>query len=112
MAIAQISTTRLTGQTLQNAEVRMKNTPAQTQRATFYIEGTGTTSGGTVLLEECSDESFAGTWSIIQTITASTQLTGGLCLAVHAPAVYGVIRARISSAITGGGTIAMTILAA
>jgi hypothetical protein len=77
----------------------------------IYLTSIGTTSGGTILIEEADydqdkDAPYTGTWGTIQTISAST-FTGGAQLPVHVvgPVAYGFIRVRISSAITGGGTI-------
>lgn len=81
---------------------------------TFYLASQGTTSGGTVILEEAdwandSEKQYEGTWSQIASIAAST-FTGTAQLAYHlSPNAYGAVRARISSAITGGGTITVTV---
>jgi hypothetical protein len=76
----------------------------------FYIIGTGTTSGGTVVIEEASGAPFgaiyAGTWSAIGNSIAASTFTGGATVAVHLPiAAYRFVRARISSTITGGGSV-------
>lgn len=75
----------------------------------IYLRSIGTTSGGIVLIEEADwgplEQTYSGTWSQVQSIAAST-FTGGAQLAVHITAAsYGWVRVRISSAITGGGTI-------
>ena len=76
---------------------------------TFYFEGIGTITGGTVLIEEASRASYTGSWSLVQTITA-TALSGGAQLANAVPVrAYAVLRVRISSAITGGGSVAVTL---
>jgi hypothetical protein len=84
---------------------------------TFYLTSVGTTSGGTVSLEEADwnpsgGTPYTGTWSVITTVNAST-FTGGTQIAYHvaAPGAFGFIRARISSAITGGGTVSVTLRA-
>lgn len=76
---------------------------------TVYLTSIGTTSGGTILIEEAdwADKSapFSGTWSQVQSIAASS-FTGGAQVAVHiTPCAYGFLRVRISSPITGGGSI-------
>ncbi len=76
---------------------------------TIYLTSIGTTSGGTVLIEEADftaiTQPYSGTWSQITSIAAST-FTGGAQLAYHvADGAYGSVRVRISSAITGGGSI-------
>ncbi len=75
----------------------------------IYLRSIGTTSSGTVLIEEADwgplEQVYSGTWSQIQSIAAST-FSGGAQVALHITASsYGWVRVRISSAITGGGTI-------
>lgn len=75
----------------------------------FFMRSLGTTSGGTIVIEEADwgpgEAPYSGTWSAIQTIAAST-FSGGAQLAVHiTDSAYGWVRVRISSPITGGGTI-------
>ena len=92
--------------------------PVQVQNqgiGTFYFRSIGTTSGGTVLIEEADwgpqENTYSGTWSQLASIAAST-FTGGAQLAYHPPnAAYGWIRVRISSTITGGGTIYVSLIA-
>jgi len=74
-----------------------------------YYTSAGTTSGGTIILEEADSADYPGTWSQIESRAASS-FTGGVTLAVHLQqAAYGFIRARISSAITGGGSISVAL---
>lgn len=75
----------------------------------FFFRSIGTTSGGTILIEEADwgpgEAPYSGTWSVVQTISASA-FSGGAQLAVHiTDSAYGWVRVRISSAITGGGSI-------
>lgn len=79
--------------------------------ATVYVEGTGTISGGTVLIEEALTTGYTGTWSLRATVTASG-LTGGAVQAVALVGIVSAVRARISSTITGGGSITATVVAA
>ena len=76
-----------------------------------YLEGSGTISGGTILIEEASSASYSGTWSILATV-AGTDLTANKGIAVHIDGIFGTLRVRVSSALTGGGTVAATIAAA
>jgi len=76
---------------------------------TIYLRSIGTTSGGTILIEEAdwgpNEQVYSGTWSQIASIAASS-FTGGAQTAYHVTdSSYGWLRVRISSAITGGGTI-------
>jgi hypothetical protein len=77
--------------------------------ASVYLRSIGTTSGGTIIIEESdsteSERVYSGTWSQMASIAASS-FTGGAQSANHfANSAYGQIRVRISSPITGGGTI-------
>lgn len=82
---------------------------------TFWIKGTGTTSSGVVTLEEAdydpkTTKVYDGTWSSITTVNAS-DVSGGKQKAVHYSANSHWVRPRISTAIGGGGTIAVEITA-
>ena len=69
----------------------------------------GTTSGGTILIEESDTPSYVGTWSQILSQAASG-FTGSVKLCVHLRlGAGGWVRARVSSAVTGGGTATVTI---
>lgn len=75
-----------------------------------YLRSIGTTSGGTIVVEEADygplEPPYSGTWSSLASIAANT-FTGG-AQTVFRPTVdsaFGWIRVRISSPITGGGTI-------
>lgn len=75
----------------------------------IYLTGTGTITGGTILIEEADYANpavgYAGTWAQLGTVTA-TGLTAGAQLVTHlVDASYGFVRVRISAAITGGGSI-------
>lgn len=86
------------------------------QGAVVYLTSAGTTSGGVVTIEEAdwdpvSASAYAGTWSSITTVNASA-FTGGVQSAYHLPGfAYANVRARISSTITGGGTVSAVIVA-
>jgi hypothetical protein len=58
-----------------------------------------------------TEQTYIGTWSSISTTNAS-DVSAGKMKAVHLTvASYGHVRARISDAITGGGTITVRIVA-
>lgn len=86
------------------------NFPRGHMLVSFFFQSVGTTSGGTVLIEEAdfdpaTDKGYEGTWSTVATVLASS-FTGTVMLAQHyGPVAWGALRVRISSAITGGGTI-------
>lgn len=74
-----------------------------------FLRSLGTTSGGIIIIEEADwgpqESVYSGTWSQIASVAASS-FTGGAQLAVHVmDSSYGWVRVRISSAITGGGSI-------
>ena len=80
---------------------------------TVYLRSIGTTTGGTILIEEAdwlpSETVYSGTWSQIASIAASS-FTGGAQTGQHVSnAAYGFFRVRISSAITGGGSVLVTL---
>jgi len=87
------------------------------QALTFYLSSVGTTSGGVVSIEEADwnpsgGSPYTGTWSVITTVNASS-FTGGVQLAYHvsSPTAFAFVRARVSSTITGGGTISVVLRA-
>lgn len=79
---------------------------------TYVVQGTGTTSSGVITFEEASWPDteiapYAGTWSSIITVNAS-DVTGGAQKFIHISATAGAYtRPRISTAIGGGGTVAV-----
>ena len=84
--------------------------------AIFFI-GVDTISSGVVTIEEATFNAnpqsgplgYTGTWSTIQTYTA-TGVSGGKQEAVHLQvSCYAWIRTRISTAIGGGGNISSVL---
>jgi hypothetical protein len=79
-----------------------------------YFQSNGTTSGGTLKIEEASwtdpGPVYAGTWSQIGTDIAASSFTGTAQIAYHlSPNSYHYIRVRISADITGGGTVTVLV---
>lgn len=73
---------------------------------TFESSGTGTTSGGTLKIEEASRSGYSGTASQIGSDVSASSFTGLAQLAVHVNSnAFAFVRVRISSDITGGGTV-------
>lgn len=76
----------------------------------FILTSIGTTSGGTILLEEADwdptkDSPYSGTWSQMASVLANS-FTGGQQTIQHfSPNVYAYVRVRISGTIIGGGSI-------
>lgn len=76
----------------------------------FTFTSEGTTSGGTILIEESDLRSYTGTWSQSYSQAASG-FTGNAKLVLHARfGVGSFVRARVSSDITGGGTVTVTVV--
>lgn len=73
---------------------------------TFVVSGAGTTSGGTIVLEEADTPGPAST---LYTVNASDVTAGGKKL-VHVEIGAGqYVVARIGSNITGGGTVSVSV---
>lgn len=84
----------------------------------FYLQGNGTTSGGTITYEESTDDPrisdtlYGGTWSIIGSANNASDVSTGKQKATHLTVgAYARVRARISDAITGGGSISVVLVA-
>jgi len=73
------------------------------------IKGVGTTSGGTISIEEASDPDYTGDWSVIQAVNAS-DVTSDAQKVIHIVGLIRAIRARVSSDITGGGSISVGLV--
>lgn len=85
----------------------------QSQQITIVLESVGTTSGGTLQIEEAyfpetatDGPLYAGTWSPLGAAIAASSFTGGAQQVVH---IVGyscwAVRVRIATPITGGGTV-------
>lgn len=84
--------------------------PMQDCRQTFWtIEGTGTISGGTVIIETADTHDYSGTWHPLDTKNAA-DLTGGKSyVSTTVGAASGFIRARVGTNVAGGGTVTVKI---
>lgn len=76
------------------------------KQATWTTVCDGTVSGGTILIEQASSTDYAGTWYLLDTITAANASSGTEGYGTF-PGVVAFIRARISSDITGGGSVSV-----
>ena len=79
-----------------------------------FLSSIGTTSGGTVLIEEADwdvrqDAPYGDTAAIIATVAASTFSGTATVTSKSGPSCFGFVRVRISSAITGGGSMFASI---
>lgn len=88
------------------------------QNLTFYLIGSGDTiSGGSITYEEAtgdpahSDQTYDGTWSIIGTAVTASDVSAGKIKATHlSQGAYSLIRARIDTAISGGGNVTVVLV--
>jgi len=71
---------------------------------TILIKGAGTISSGTIVIEESHDIDYTGDWSVIQSVNA-TDVTSDAVKVVHVEGLIRALRARISVAIGGGGSV-------
>lgn len=79
---------------------------------TFTFTSAGTTSGGTLLIEESDVPSATETWSLLYTESASA-FSGGIKQAIHIRIGAGMwVHVRVSSNVTGGGTATVTVTGA
>lgn len=92
----------------------------QSARITVVIQGTGTISGGAMVLEEAyfvpTDGSpYSGSWSQLPVNSTPdysidlTTLSGGEQMVIHYDASMWAVRPRNTDAVTGGGSVSVTI---
>ncbi len=82
-----------------------------------YVLGLGTTSGGVITIEEaCWDPltqvDRATTWVAVGTMNASDSSAGVMKVTHLTVGAYSHMRVRISTAISGGGTISAWLVGA
>lgn len=97
-----------------DAEVSLEDATTGTGRALAFndcrqvnwiIVSEGTISAGTVVIESAHAQDYAGVWNELDSLDATT-LDGGKAYGNTYPMPPGgFVRARISSNITGGGSI-------
>ena len=75
-----------------------------------HVTGVGTVTGGVVVFESAASATYSGTWSQIDSLDFSvTSLTDSTYQNTWPGGQGGFYRWRITSAITGGGTIGATV---
>lgn len=82
-----------------------------------YVTGTGTTSSGVITIETADFDpstasTYTGTWSAITTVNASDVTGGAQKYVALTVAAYTQIRARVSTAIGGGGSVSVVVVGA
>jgi hypothetical protein len=65
----------------------------------IFIEWSAGGSGGVLSIEEARTSSYAGTWSVLATIT---QAGASQTDVVHMTGAFKAVRARLSTGVTGG----------
>jgi hypothetical protein len=75
------------------------------RQVNWLLIGSGTIDGGTVVVESAHIQDFSGTWNELDSIDASTLTGGKLYGNTYPMPPGGFLRIRISSDITGGGTV-------
>ena len=79
------------------------------RQVNWLVEGSGTITSGTVVIESAHAADYSGTWNELDVIDAST-LSGGKLYGNTFPHVPGgFVRARVSVQIDGGGTITVRL---
>jgi hypothetical protein len=79
------------------------------RQTNWLVEGSGTISSGTVVIESAHAHDYAGTWNEIDSVDAST-LSGNKLYGNTFPHVPGgFVRGRISAEIQGGGSITVRL---
>lgn len=76
------------------------------KQASWTTVCSGVVSGGTIIIEQASSADYAGTWYLLDTIDAANASAGTEGYSTY-PGVIAFLRARISSAITGGGNVSV-----
>ena len=83
----------------------------------LYLFGHGVTSSGAITYEEATQDpstttpGYDGTWSIIGSAVNASTVDGNKCAATHlAVGGYGLVRARITTVIGGGGSISVVLV--
>ena len=72
----------------------------------WTVKGNGTVTGGTVIIETSDTVDYTGTWYELDSITPTSNAS---VAGTYPAASSGFVRARISSNITGGGTVTVQI---
>ncbi len=89
---------------------------AHVSNLTVMIIGTGTITAGGLRIEECysdPDGSFGGTWSdLVGSEVDLTQISAGKQIGYHFGGTFWDVRVRVSTNVTGGGSITVVIFGA
>lgn len=76
------------------------------RQVSWTVKGAGTVSGGIVKIESADTSDYSGTWNELDSLDfSSAALTDKEYQGTYPGSVGGFFRARVSSNVTGGGTI-------
>lgn len=76
------------------------------RQVAYTLRGTGTVTGGVVKFESSLTGDYSGTWNVVGSVDfSSTPLTNSQAQGTFAAGTGGFYRLRISSNVTGGGSI-------
>lgn len=82
----------------------------ESRQVGWAIVGVGTVTGGVAKVEAALTQDFSGTWFELDSIDFSVSaLTNAVYMGNYPNPIGGFVRIRISSAITGGGSIAGSV---
>jgi hypothetical protein len=95
---------------LTTSTVKAYAVPPDTEYINVAVAGTGTISSGVITIEEAATPDYAGTWSAISTVSGTT-VTGGAVAVSRITGYVRAIRARVSTAIAGGGSVSVDFTA-
>ena len=81
----------------------------------IFLRSVGTTSGGTIAIEESDwgplEHTYSGTWSQVVGAINASSFSGGLQLATVVPlSASRYLRVRVATTITGGGAILASLV--
>lgn len=77
---------------------------------TIYVTSAGTTSGGTIQVETSDVPGYAGTWSPVGAALNASASSPDKKIHTVLTGPLKIVRARIATTITGGGTITVRII--
>ena len=77
------------------------------RQASWYIVGAGTVSGGVVKIETAHASDFTGTWSELDSLDFGVDALTNKTYWQTSPGHLLFVRGRVSSNVTGGGTISV-----
>ena len=80
--------------------------PISSHNPRIHFYAVGIIASGTVVLEEARDPDYTGTWSTLFTYTPATDSEQ----VVHVFGTLGVVRARVTANIVGGGTVTVELV--